>query len=173
MRSNYRSDKENAGYCVGSIHVSIAGIWRGRCLPTKWYYTGSIARTCPSSLYTYVTDGGSGFERWQAVNFAGRGKADLNAACSTDAYVTGSGPNLYIDVWKAHRDGVWTSSVTIDYYIAADGAIASCAWEIYLANIFVPEETRTTSLASVALLSCPLVFKYTITLTDIGGITVT
>jgi hypothetical protein len=77
-----------------------------------------------------------------AVNFNGRGKVGNNlATCATDTYVTvttssesqyscaavgESGVNTVclfkIDVLKALRDGIWTSSVGIDVYYGKTGA---------------------------------------------------
>lgn len=55
-----------------------------------------------------------------AARLGSRNRVAGDGTCNTDAYISVlSNQILKIDVWKAYRDGVWVSSVTIDVY--ADG----------------------------------------------------
>lgn len=150
------------------------GRFRTNCLGDEWFNNGFIQRICPAPLTGYITDGGTGADRWLAINFAGRGKTDTYAACGfTDPYVTFSGgPNSSVDIWGAHRAGIWTSSVDIEYFLAADAAIAAANFELSAADLFSTIASRTLALPASVLGACPPTLHYTVTITDDGTISV-
>lgn len=95
-----------------------------------------------------------------AVDFNGRGKVGLTCAGS-DSYVTFFNQrSALIDVWKAWRDGIWTSSVTVNCYGLASisplplsaGWFAAPATFTYLASKNAPCQlggTCSTTLSGV------------------------
>lgn len=88
----------------------------GGCAACCWRL---LSATCSDVLRINMEWDGipSGFIQ-AAVNLSGRAWVDGNGLCSSDTYVSvisGGSPyyQFSIDVWGAMRDGVWTSSTTI------------------------------------------------------------
>lgn len=108
----------------GSVAFACNDSWH----KTSWgpnisytYEYGSSEKVCPTRVA--ITCGGAfGYTYALSVNFAGRGKVGGDCG-GADEYVAFSGggvsqeATVYVDVWKAHKDGVWSSSVEIKLYI--------------------------------------------------------
>jgi len=112
------------------------------------------------------------------VNFAGRGySAYNNLACgySADSYVTfiwGRG-QAEIDVWKALRDGVWTSSTTILCRTATAGAYSGTIGvgrEKYNAFNALPDADPdyVSKAVSSNAATCATTLRATVTVNDDG-----
>lgn len=79
--------------------------------------------TCPARMMVYGDYNSSSgscfnFSRCTQLNVSGgwwSGSIGRNCAGS-DPYVSESGRDVFIDVWKALADGVWSSSVVISIY---------------------------------------------------------
>lgn len=154
---------------------------------------------------------GDGFTGY-ALNFNGRGKFNgYNVAtCAAETYFLGANvdstlvrscdgssmpsPNatnfvqLAIDVWKAYRDGVWTSSVNIDVYILRDSG-ASADSNSYVIQARSPnsgakddnpatdgcgcvEKTGVTVQSANRLCANATTIKATVTVYDDGSISI-
>lgn len=110
------------------------------CALPCWY--DSNHKCLPGPLRISLPPMGFSSDRGYAVDFAGRGKSGLLiSGCPGDAYVSigSNNSNEYacdgtsepyfgnigiatIDVFKALRDGIWSSSVNIDIYYVKTGA---------------------------------------------------
>ena len=169
--------EEGPGSFLGTVlAVASIGRWKtpiiagtGGCLGTgvPWFY----GVTCPDKLqvYTQLVDTTSSID----IDFAGRGKSGLDCAFS-DSYVSADPGSLasnswFVDVWKAYRDGIWTSSTTIKVYRRRTTSSTNVAlsmtpvsYGIALAVKFVDADVGA---------ACPTTLRGTITITDTGGVT--
>ncbi len=148
----------------------------GGCIPLA-YFKGVCP--CPMRLQVFTGTWSSNL----VVNFNGRGYVGTDqsgSACSTDPYVSVVSTRIIdIDIWKAYRDGIWTSSVVINGWTAEPGATTNVmvAYPNYL--------SITTGYPSVSFsktgVNPPTSYclggggaaQRTITVTDAGVITLT
>ena len=99
------------------------------CISCAWRFVDS--QVCPDILRIEFICGIVGlFPHSVSVDFAGRGKVGGNCG-GTDEYVTFSNnpqttsdpTYVYVDVWRALRDSVWTSSTSIRFYAAKNNPV--------------------------------------------------
>lgn len=121
----------------------------GACIGECWYdyrVGDSCGRNACPSLVVISTL--TCFTTKFAANFNGRGKTGHSCA-GTDTYVSTNTTSLFIDVWKAYADGVWTSSVVIEVYASQP---SSCGAAVALSIDIVPFSTsRNAACASLSL----------------------
>lgn len=150
------------------------------CLNTYtdyWYWTGinPSSYPCPAKLgvnLNYAGGVGGIVGLNLSLNFAGRGKVG-NSCGGSDPYITfNSAVNATIDLWEALRDGVWTSSFTIEVFINA----------ISGPNGTVEASIRSSSGTVAVFLKsgvsydvgggCPTTVRAVITVTDDGDVSI-
>ncbi len=140
----------------------------GGCLPAgPWFGTTPCPKYLQIELSTFAPS------PVLAVNFAGRGKCDPWASlCGfADSYVTAvSATVLRIAVWDAYRASVWTSSTTVLIYGGAATADP-------VAGVSAKKGGSSTGAVSGTYAwpaggGCPATLLATVTVTDIGGLTI-
>lgn len=167
--------------------MATIGKWPTRGIGFRWYKGSG---PCPDKLdlladYTFVGSIPPGPCWIIAANFAGRGKVGHSCGGS-DTYVTewssGNNRGLSIDVWKAHADGIWTSSVAIQVYVAGYAALGLSAqvWA-YPTNNFAGYNVTKSSCWLDGTLSgcnaiggwlCPTNLSATVTVYDDGSLSI-
>lgn len=163
--------------------MKIKSPFSGLCLPDTWYepyqYEAFLFReqVCPDVL---LVGAGAVVDQLQ-VNFNGRGWVNAGA-CGTDSYVSPlTFPEVYdgwetlslfntllIDVWGAHRAGVWTSSTTVQIAVARSGAPSRTLYAQPRNNADLRVDKAVT--AQNCSLCCPTDLKATVTVNDDGTI---
>jgi hypothetical protein len=88
---------------------------QGACIGPDWRLGN--ATPCPDVLAVIASGG------YVGAQIPGRNQVgpdpgfDALHCGGTDTYITRSFPYVYIDIWRAFRDGIWSSSVAIDVFI--------------------------------------------------------
>jgi len=157
----------------------------GLCLPLAWYkrYQFSAAQyraqVCPDLLLIGV-DVLGGFNATVRVNLAGRGLAN-GGACGTDTYVsrlvfpevpdgsTAFNDVVMVDVWQAYRDGIWTSSTTVEIALSS---ISGSARTLIVQPRNNSAIAVTKSVTPQVTGFCPSTIKATVTVNDDGTISI-
>lgn len=135
-----------------------------------WYYNGlgAVDYPCPSVLALRSASGSTKL----SLDFAGRGK--VGGLCGgSDTYITFSGSTLaVVDIWKALKDGIWTSSTTIKMY-AQDSFAASV---VLSAEIMTSTFTSLISFSKLtgrdAAVACPPTLQATVTVAADGTVSI-
>lgn len=139
----------------------------GLCIGCGWYDGVSV---CPIPIEVYFDTLFT--QPYIAVNFAGRGKVGPLGGCGgSDTYVTfftlSGFPDIRakVDVWAAHKDGVWSSSTTILFYA---GGIELTS------TVKAKDHVTTLSSGSVTsnVYSCGSTLLATVTVNDDGTFSV-
>lgn len=150
----------------------------GSCIGDGWFRgTGPCPEVLKiSGTYTHLSGSPCSF---LATNFASRGKTGF-ACGGSDAYVADqSDGSQHIDVWRAYRDGIWTSSVDILVYYTGKNALFMSG-VINAEPLSYPSARVTknpavingTAECSAPSWSCPTALSATITVNDDGSISI-
>lgn len=168
---------------IGTLKTPVkAGV--GGCIPCGWDFdSGGSRAICPANLSVGISYSPVAFKcPALAVNFAGRGKVG-DVCGGSDSYmgaiysIAGGAVQrvVDIDVWRAYRDGVWTSSVTILLYAAADFPSVNdrIIFGVYGTPYIIGGNKLVSFDASTcASPICPTTLLATVTLLDDGTITI-
>ena len=154
----------------------------GGCLSCDWFKRSADA--CPVSLVIRETVVNSTLDRCYDLSSAGKVGFQCSAwtfdspVYSYGLYVTETGGTFAqrhtkVDIWKAYRDAVWTSSTTIDIYDYVFGGPASRTYICGIADAspsgsagFITSDSVTVSVP--AGVGPPTAKVATITVNDDG-----
>jgi hypothetical protein len=192
-----RRCKENASFGIGSVLIMTILIKNMKCTgdistwpasPSCGYWKHSIS-TCPALMRVVCPVAGSVNEAivvdWRSKTFGGYWTTGgtLNVCTDTDTYVWYSDERqVYIDVWKAYIDGIWSSSVALTVshssgYATGSGSVAVGAGGRAYGSIYPigsPADASTVKLRQAGTTSCTAGTRnYTLTVYDDGTFTLT
>lgn len=178
---------------IGVIRQPVGRNFTPKCLPCCWHaalwarpqfltitprngiYQADGANTGGNCYGLGAQISGRSFYAEYAYGFTA---AQYTSCGTVDPYIFVSGwfgsspshPVLYIDIWKAYIDGIWSSSVTVDIY--ADIAGGSEAVRVGNQSDTCPSDVTKNISAVSSIYTCPTVKRCTVTVNDDGSFTV-